>query len=283
MILLNNQLIDQKEINIGIEDRGYQFGDGVYEVVRIYNGKPFRFKDHLIRFERSAKEIKISLQMSISKIEVKILELIKINGLDNGIVYFQVTRGKAPRDHSFPKDTTSILTAYTTEKKRPLEKIENGIKVVSVEDIRWLKCDVKSINLLGNVLAKQHAVENNAGEAIQIRNNIVTEGSSSNFYIIKDKKIYTHPANNLILRGITRNVVEEIATKLEIPFLEKKISLVDVYQAEEAFITSTTSEITPVLQVDDHVISSNPRSITKAIQSEYFKLIDPDLIRVPLL
>ncbi len=274
MILLNDQLISRDAIHIDLEDRGYQFGDGLYEVVRVYKGKPFRFEDHFVRFERSARELRISLPVSLDVIKKKILELIDSNGLAEGIVYFQLTRGVSPRNHAFPEpQVTSILTAYTKEVQRPEKEINNGVKVVTVEDIRWLRCDIKSINLLGNVLAKQYAAENQAKEAIQIRDDRVTEGSASNFFIIKNKEILTHPANNYILRGITRNVVEEIANKLAIPFKEKEFTLEEAYQADEAFITSTTVEIMPVLVINDNQISSKPGMVTKSLQTEFNQFI----------
>ncbi|OEF99618.1 D-amino-acid transaminase [Vulcanibacillus modesticaldus] len=273
MILVNDQFIPRENVHIDIEDRGYQFGDGIYEVIRVYDGKIFRLDQHLLRLERSAKEIKLVLPMSIQEIKEKITKLIAINNLSTGIVYFQVTRGVAPREHSFPNNRVSVLTAYTTEKERPLDKIQNGIKVVTTEDIRWLRCDIKTINLLGNVLAKQFAIENQADETIQIRNNIVTEGSSSNFFIVKNGNLYTHPANNFILKGITRDVVEEIAQKLGIKFIEQEFSLNEVYKADEAFITSTTVEIMPVLQVNDTKISHQPGQITKTLQNEFSKLL----------
>lgn len=273
MILLNDQFLPREEVKIDLEDRGYQFGDGIYEVARVYNGKAFRLDEHLVRLERSAKEIRMTLPLSNGEIKTKILELIAMDNLADGIVYFQVTRGVAPRAHNFPTNVTSVLTAYTKEMPRPIADFQSGVKVVSIEDIRWLRCDIKSLNLLGNVLAKQYAVENQAKEAIQIRNNTVTEGSASNFFIVKDGKIITHPANNFILRGITRDVIEEIANKLGIPFIEKEFSLNEAYKADEAFITSTTMEVTPVIQINDEKIADKPGTISKALQEEFDKLI----------
>ncbi|MFV9510825.1 D-amino-acid transaminase [Tepidibacillus sp. LV47] len=274
MILINDQFMQRnQDTHIDIEDRGYQFGDGIYEVVRVYRGKPFRLDDHLDRFERSAKEIRLPLPMSKGETKLKITQLIEMNNLQDGIVYFQMTRGVAPRNHAFPEKVKPVLTAYTKEFKRPINQLKNGIKVVTVEDIRWLRCDIKSLNLLGNVLAKQYAYDHQAEEAIQIRDNSVTEGSSSNFYIVKDGKIYTHPADHFILKGITRMVVEEISNQLGIPFIENVFSVKDIYRADEAFISSTTQEITPVIQVNDKTISNGPGPIVRAIQAEFEKLI----------
>jgi len=274
IILVNDQFVPRDDVHIDLEDRGYQFGDGIYEVVRVYNGQIFGMEDHLVRFERSAKEIGLKLSMSLEEIKSKITQLVEVNNLSNGIVYFQITRGSAPRNHPFPANSTSVLTAYTKEVERPVAKINNGVKVVTIEDIRWLRCDIKSLNLLGNVLAKQYAVEHQADEALQIRDNIVTEGSSSNFYIIKDGKIITHPADNFILKGITRNVIEKIAQKLNIPFSEELFDLKTALQADEAIISSTTLEVTPVIQINDQKIGNEPGPITKALQKEFENLIN---------
>lgn len=273
MILFNDQILPKEEVHINFEDRGYQFGDGVYEVVNIYNGKPFLLDEHFVRFERSLNEIKISLSVPIKEIKTKIVELINVNNVYNGIVYFQASRGVSPRQHQFPINSDSVLIGYTSEKKRNINKILKGIKVVSTKDIRWLRCDIKSLNLLGNLLAKQYAIENQADEAIQIRDNIITEGSSSNFFIVKNAKLYTHPANNFILKGITRDLVEKIANDLGIPFIEQELTLNEVLSADEAFITSTSIEITPVLQFDDKIISKKSGPVTKVLQEEYFKHI----------
>jgi len=272
-ILYNDNFIDEKELSIKYEDRGYQFGDGIYEVIRIYSGKPLCMDEHLIRLEKSAEGIKLNLSVETINLNNKLKKLISLNNLQDGIIYLQITRGVAARNHAFPLDSKPILIAYTKEIVRPTFEIDNGVQVVTVEDIRWLKCNIKSINLLGNVLAKQHAVEKGAKEAIQVRNNIVTEGSSSNFFIIKDNAIYTHPANNLILRGITRDLVEILAEKLGIPFIEKEFTLEEVLAADEAFITSTTFEITPVLKIDQQLVFKEPGPITRTLQKEFIKLI----------
>lgn len=274
MILINDKLVSREEVTVDIEDRGYQFGDGIYEVVRFYNGKPFKLDEHLIRLERSAKEIRLSLPFPIEVVKMKTIELAEKNSLNNGIIYMQITRGIAPRNHAFPQEAKSILTAYTKEIKDNKQDSLVGIKVITVDDIRWLRCDIKSINLLGNVLAKQQAIENGAKEAIQIRNGSITEGSSSNFFIIKDGKIYTHPANNLILRGITRDVIESIAKAKAIPFVEGEFSLEDVYNADEAFVASTTFEITPVIQINNIKLSDEIGPITKVLLEEFNRIVN---------
>lgn len=271
--LYNGSFVKKEELAVNYEDRGYQFGDGIYEVIRVYDGKPFWMKEHMTRLAKSAEGIKLNHSLIIDNLNEKLNELIQLNNLQEGIIYLQITRGVAPRNHAFPLHSDSILIAYTKELDRPVHDLNHGVNVVTVEDIRWLRCNIKSINLLGNVLAKQHAVEKGAKEAIQIRNNIVTEGSSTNFYIVKEKKIITHPANNLILRGITRDVVESLAEQLKIAFIEKEFTLEEALTADEAFITSTTIEITPVLQIDEQKIDKEPGPITKSLQNEFIKLI----------
>lgn len=272
-VLYNGNFIDKEKLSVNYEDRGYQFGDGIYEVIRIYNRKPLYMDQHLTRLEKSADGIRLNLPTETIKLNEQLNQLIKLNNLQDGIIYLQVTRGVAVRNHAFPLDSKPILIAYTKEISRPSYEIDNGVKVVTIEDIRWLKCNIKSINLLGNVLAKQYAVEKGAREAIQIRNGIITEGSASNFFIIKDKKIFTHPANNLILRGITRDIVADFTEKLDIPFIEKEFTLEEALTADEAFITSTTQEIMPVLTIDDKQLDTKPGEITRRLQTEYLKLI----------
>lgn len=272
-VLYNENFIGREELSVNFEDRGYQFGDGIYEVIRIYNGKPLCMLEHLARLEKGAEGIRLNLTTETIKLNEQLNKLIELNNLQDGIVYLQVTRGVAVRNHAFPLDSKPVLVAYTKEIERPAYEIDNGVKVVTVEDIRWLKCNIKSINLLGNVLAKQYAVEKGAREAIQIRNDVITEGSASNFFIIRDKSIYTHPANNLILRGITRDLVESFAEKLGIPFIEKEFSLRAALSSDEAFITSTTQEIMPVLAIDGKQISEKPGEVTRSLQAEYLNLM----------
>src|SRR5699024_1279583 len=204
MILWNNQLMKREPI-VDIEDRGYQFGDGVYEVIAIYNGKLFLFDEHMERLERSAKEIQLTLPCSASELKQKVIELVDRNKLQDGVVYLQISRGVATRWHAYPdKETESVLVAYTIEEKTMTEEEDHGAKAILTPDIRWLRCDIKALNLLPNAMAKQKAIEAGAVEAILHREDNVTEASSSNVFIVKNNKVLTHPANNLILNGITR-------------------------------------------------------------------------------
>ncbi|RXT07878.1 D-amino-acid transaminase [Ammoniphilus sp. CFH 90114] len=270
MILLNDRFIEDAEDSINIEDRGYQFGDGVYEVIRVYNGGCFRLNAHIHRLEQSASKIKMTLPFSSEEVSNRLLELVKRNGLQDGNIYIQVTRGVAPRTHHFPYQSTPVVVAYTQETKRPIEQNKHGIKAILSEDIRWHRCDIKSLNLLGNVLAKQAAKESGCEEAILHRGNIVSEGSSTNVFIVKNELIYTHPANNLILEGITRAEVFRLAREITREIIEEPISVKELLNADEVFVTSTTMEIAPVIQVDQEVIGNgSPGPVTQMLQKVY--------------
>lgn len=206
---LNGEFVSPSEAKVSYNDRGYVFGDGIYEYIRVYNGKLFTVTEHYERFLRSANEIGLDLNYSVEELIELSRKLVDMNQIETGAIYIQATRGVAERNHSFPTpEVEPAIVAYTKSYDRPYDHLENGVNGVTVEDIRWLRCDIKSLNLLGNVLAKEYAVKYNAVEAIQHRGETVTEGSSSNAYAIKDGVIYTHPINNYILNGITRIVIK---------------------------------------------------------------------------
>lgn len=275
MILYNDQLAEREDVRVDIEDRGYQFGDGVYEVVSIYNKKVFRLREHLERFEYSANQLGITLPVSLSTLENNLYKLIDTEQVVNGQIYFQVTRGYAPRNHPFPIGAKPVLTGYATFKPRPVEQMKKGVSAILTEDIRWLRCDIKSLNLLGSVLAKQKAAEQGAYEAIQHRDGVVTEGSASNLFIIKKGKLHTHPLGNLILGGITRIVVLECAAKLGIEVIEQPFTLQDLEQADEVFITSTTSEIMPIVAIGGKKVKDGiPGNMTRQLQEQYQSTIN---------
>lgn len=269
-ILFNDKLIARDEARVDVEDRGYQFGDGVYEVIRVYGGQLFCLDEHLDRLERSAQEIRLPLPYSREQAKRLLLQLIEANQLKDGYVYVQITRGTAPRDHAFPTKSEPVLTAYTVEAERPTELMKNGIRAITQEDIRWLRCDIKSLNLLGAVLAKQAAVDAGAQEAILHRNGTVTEGSATNVFIVKNGIMWTHPANHLILHGITRAVTLKLAEKEGIPVREEAFSLEALRSADEVFITSTTKEIVPVVEVDGIPVSmGQPGWVTRKLQQAF--------------
>lgn len=273
-ILFNGNMIEEGN-SINIEDRGYQFGDGIYEVIGIYNNTFFKMTEHLQRLERSAKEVKIKLPYSLDQIKSKLEQLLMENNVLNGIVYLQISRGVAPRNHPFPQPTVDpVIIAYTKTMEQPKKEQNEGINCILTDDIRWLRCDIKSLNLLGNVLAKQKAFENGCFEAIFHRGDIVTEGSSTNFFIVKDEQVYTHPANNFILNGITRGTVLEICNVMGLRVVEEPFTIDQLYEADEAFISGTYIDLVPVNNVDAKEIGSGkPGPITKKIQEKFNTLI----------
>ncbi|MGD8191592.1 D-amino-acid transaminase [Brevibacillus ginsengisoli] len=260
------------------EDRGYQFGDGIYEVVRIYRGKLFLWEEHLSRLVRSSKELSLTLPHSPDELMSIVHMLISKSSLgerDDAILYLQITRGVAPRQFEFPTvDTKPTITAYVSKKARPLSQFQRGIKAITANDIRWLRCDIKSLNLLGAVMAKQQAKEQGADDAIMHRDGIVTEGSSSNVFVVKDGTLYTHPETNLILHGITRKTVLQLAATLQIPVQETAFNLEFLRAADEVFITATTSEITPVVLLDGQPVANGEAgSVVKQLQFAYTQYV----------
>ncbi|MBO8156254.1 MAG: D-amino-acid transaminase [Bacillaceae bacterium] len=272
-VWVNDQLIRRDKAVVDMEDRGYQFGDGVYEVVRMYNGAFFMLPEHLERLQNSLKEIGISYDVKEQRVAEKLKEIMKKNDVTDGAVYMQITRGAAPRNHSFPDQPNPVFTAYPIPVKRPVEAQENGVQMTLVEDMRWLRCDIKSLNLLWNAMAKQKAKEKGCFESLFYRNeNHITEGSSSNFFGVKNGVIYTHPANPYILNGITRRAVLNICQENQFPYEEKVLTLNDVKQLDEAFITSTTAEVMPITAIDDITVGNGePGPVTRKLQKLFFE------------
>lgn len=255
VVLMNDDWKPRDQAFVDIEDRGYQFGDGIYEVIRTYDGKMFMASEHVHRLERSAREIGLTLPYPRARLIGHLEELISRNGLKEGFIYVQITRGSAPRMHHFPqKLTPPQLVAYTKDAQRPVELQQNGVRAILTPDIRWLRCDIKTINLLGNVLAKEEAAKQNAYEAILHREHTVTEGSSTNVFIVQDGVLYTHPATHLILNGITRQKVIALCRKLKLDIREQPFTVAELLRADEVFITSTTNEIMPVIRINEKEI-----------------------------
>jgi len=264
------RLIDRKDAKTDVEDRGYTFGDGVYEVFRVYRGVVFEAQRHWERFVRSARELRIALPYTIDELQRGIEELVQADRLAEGIVYLQLTRGVAPRAHPFPADAKPVLTAFTKPIAKPENELRTGCKVVVQPDIRWLRCDIKSLNLLPNLLAKQAAVEAGASEAVLHRDGVVTEGSSSNFAIVKDGVVRTHPANHLILHGITRAVALDLANELGVPVSLEPFTLEEAKAADEAFLMGTTVEIMPVVSFDGAPVGGGtPGPVTRKLQEAF--------------
>ncbi len=276
MLLWNGKLVEEDQVRVSYRDRGYYFGDGIYEVFRLYNGILFEKEAHLDRLYNSLREIKIELPWSREQLSGMVDELAATLGQQDGILYIQFTRGEAKRAHIFPEVCEAVMLGYCEPLVRPADSIENGIEAITLEDIRWLRCHIKSLNLLANTLAKQEAVEAGAKEAILIRSDdTVTECTASNLLIVKDGIIYTHPNGNLILDGITKQVVKRLAHQLDIPYVEQAFSKQQLMDADEVFLTSTTMEATPIISIDGRPVGTGtPGVVTQRLQVAYVELVE---------
>jgi D-alanine transaminase len=272
---VNGRYVPHRSASVHIEDRGYQFADGVYEVVAVANGRLIDGGPHLERLERSLRELRMTLPMGRRALELVMREVVRRNGVDNGIIYLQMTRGVAPRDHAFPAraETQVVMTARRT-RPQSARIAEDGVKAITMPDIRWQRCDIKSVSLLPNILAKQQAKEAGAYEAWLVdRNGMVTEGSSTNAWIVtRDGQLVTRSIENAILAGITRMAVLEMARAEGLSLVERPFSVGEAKAAREAFVTSTSSYVTPVTQIDDHVIANGkPGSISLKLRDRYIR------------
>lgn len=272
-IYLNGNLIPKMDAAISPEDRGFNFADGIYEVIKYYGGKPFRYADHMERLRRSLREVRIDFD-GLDQFEAVFQTLLEQNGLDNqeAGIYLQITRGSHTRIHRFPGNTKPTVYATAFPFASKWDQLENGVKVITAEDIRWLRCDIKSISLLPNVLYAQKADEQNAAEAIFIRNSIVTEGTHSSFMAVKNGVVYTHPDSNLILPSITKRVILEICRENNIQVVEEGIPASELATMDEMMIVGTGSEVTPVVQLDENVVGNGKSGpVTLFIQEKFFE------------
>ena len=274
-VYLNGEFVLRDEAKISPDDRGFIFADGVYEVTKYYNGKPFRFDDHIKRLERSLNELNIEFD-GIDVIGKVSFELLEKNNLLNkhAGIYLQITRGQHKRVHHFPEELTPSIYMFAFPLPTAIEKLEKGIKVITHEDIRWQRCDIKSISLLPNTMLYNKAVENGAGECVLIRDGSVSEATHSSVLAIKDGMVITRPLSNLILPGITRNVILEICMRNNIPFEERLFTEKELFEMDELMVTGTGSEVVPVVQVNDKDIGNKkPGEITRFIQKKFFELV----------
>lgn len=271
IILSQDKFIHKDALQFPIEERGLQFGDGVYEVIRIYRGQAYLLDEHIARLYRSLEAIQIQLKMTAADIKEYLIHLIHVNEMhEDGFIYLQITRGIAERNHPFPQDAEPNLYAYIKKRERPLELIENGVKTITLPDERWDNCYIKTLNLLPNVLAKQKAAEQDAYEAILHRNETITEGSASNIFLVKDGEVYTHPESKQILNGCVRTTVIKLANEIELPVFEQAFTLADITQADEMFLTSSISEVIPIVQINEEKIADGRRGqIVKKLQAAY--------------
>lgn len=277
-VLWNEEIVDESEVKIDIEDRGYQFGDGIYEVIRIYDGYMYMEKEHLDRLWVSAEKIRMTLPFTREELSQRLHRLAQEVGLENARVYFQVTRGTAkPRLHDFPdpKEVQPVLMADIQPASRPSAKQNIGIRAGFVEDKRWLHCDIKSISLLGNIMALDEAQQKGYDEAVLVRDGIVTEASASNLWMVKDKVLYTHPDGNLVLPGIAKIKIRELVKALGIELKEVTFTEKELLAADECFKTSSVAEIMPIIEIDNQTIGDGtPGKVTKKLLNAYIESVN---------
>ncbi len=270
---INGRYLHHRDALVHMEDRGYQFSDGVYEVMAFYNRHLLDETLHMKRLQRSLRELNIALPMSGKALALVMQELIAANDRTDGTLYIQISRGVAKRDHPFPAAVKPSIAMAVTGPKTPKEKeVKKGVSVVTVREQRWARRDIKSISLLANVLAKQEATAAGAREAWLVDGKgMVSEGAVSNNAIVNAKgEIITHPADQNILGGITRDVVLTLARKAELKVMERPFSLQEAFAAKEAFLTSTTSNILPVVRIDGNMVADgNPGPVTLKLLALY--------------
>lgn len=264
MVFLNGELVPYGEAKISVEDRGFNFADGLYEVTRIVGGRPFRVEDHLDRLEAGARSLEIEIPSTRADLLEAITSVAAANGIGEGIVYLRLTRGPAPRGHAFPEAPNPTLVMLARPLAAPSrEDYEAGVAVVTAPDLRWGYCEVKTIGLLPNVLAFQRARSEGGFEAVLVRDGIVTEGSHTSVFCVRGDKVYTHPVDN-ILPGITRRYLIEVLRSEDVEVVELGIPVDEFRRADEIFLTGTTTAVLPVTRLDgDAVGSGRPGEITR--------------------
>jgi len=260
IVYVNGQFVPLSRATVSVLDRGFIFGDGIYEVVPIYSGKPFRMKEHLDRLERSLAKIEIESPFSRKEWESLVEEIIKRAAIEGpcSMVYIQVTRGVAKRDHAFPspKVPPTVFAMVSPMAPPTQQQRQEGLKVISIDDERWLHCDIKSVSLLGNVLAKQAAVNAGVDEVVQFRDGNMTEGASCNIWVVKDGKVIAPPKDNLVLEGIRYGLIQELCEELGIELVLRKVAKEEVAAADELLLTSATKEVLPVVIFDGKPVGS---------------------------
>jgi D-alanine transaminase len=271
VVYVNGSYVPENEGKVSIFDRGFLFADGIYEVTAVINGKLVDYEPHAERLERSLNEISMAWPCSKAELRQMHEELIKRNKLDEGIIYIQVTRGAADRDFKFPKEAKSTLIGFTQVQKL----LENpnapaGVKVVTLPDIRWARRDIKSVMLLAPVLGKQRAYEQGAFEAWMVEDGKVTEGTSSNAYIVKDGKVITRPLSNSILAGCTRRSLFRMAKEEGVVIEERLFTPEEAYAADEAFLTSASNFVLPIVEIDGKRIGGGqPGPVVRKLRDIY--------------
>ena len=275
---VNGRFCPLAEAVVSVEDRGYQFADGVYEVVATYGGCPYALEPHLARLQGNLEALHLPLDVRDYGLRAKLMEGIERSGFGETLVYIQVTRGVAPRRHEFPavSVTPTVVMTFKELHRLPRDLYDRGVEVISTADLRWKRCDIKSIALLPNILAKQAAAQAGAFEALLVdAEGRVTEGASTTAFCIQAGRLYTAPIGPHILPSITRGILLDLARKLGLPIDEEFCMLEQFKAADEVFLAGTTTEAMPVVQIDDAIIGDGaPRPITRQIRAAFLESLE---------
>ncbi len=271
--IFNGKIIPKEEIRISFNDRGYHFGDGLYEVIRVYDRKMFMFTEHFNRLENGAKKIHLTLPFTKSNLQEQFQQLINTNEVTEGEIYFQISRGiVSPRQHLIPQDDniSPVYLAYTIPIERPIAMQKDGITATIIEDRRWLQCDIKSLSLIGNILSLDEAARKGFDDAILQRDGKITEASASNVWFVIDDVLYTHPDGNLVLPGITKLQILKLARANGITIRETPLQVTQLDKITECFISNSIYEIVPVISIDGKPVGDGQRGrLTKKMQALY--------------
>ncbi|MHB8354539.1 MAG: D-amino acid aminotransferase [Burkholderiales bacterium] len=270
-VYLNGRFMPMEQAQVPVMDRGFIFGDGVYEVIPVYDRIPLALDRHLDRLTRSLAGVRITNPLSRTDWETLVRELITREPAANQSIYLHITRGVAPRDHAFPREATpTVLAMAKPMAPPPSQWLTEGIKAITHEDFRWLKCDLKTTSLLANILLRQMAVEADATECLLIRDGYLTEGAASNAMVVVDGVLLAPPRNHLLLPGITYDLVLEIAAKHGIPFEERPVTEAELRRASEIMMTSSTREIVPITTLDGQPVGNGrPGPVSQKLLSLY--------------
>ena len=275
MVFLNGDYMRLADAKISVLDRGFIFGDGIYDVVPAYKGKAFRMDEHLDRLERSLQLIELQTDYTKNDWELVVLDMLaRVGRGQDCMVYIQVTRGPAKRDHAFPANSTPTIFCMVMPFERPTVQREQGLSAIGVPDVRWLNCHIKSISLLGNVLARQQAVDAGVDDVIQFRDGYLTEASAANIWVVKDGVLLAPPRNHLILEGIRYRLLEDLAAQSGIPFEARPISEAEVEHADELMLSSATKEVLPITHYNGKAVGgAQPGPVYQALRAGYDQLI----------
>ncbi|MGE8659832.1 MAG: D-amino acid aminotransferase [Achromobacter sp.] len=271
-VYLNGEFLRVDEAKVSVLDRGFIFGDGIYEVVPVYQGNAFRMAEHLDRLDRSLAALRIAQPFDRGGWINLIQQLLDRTNLDTCIVYLQVTRGVAKRDHAFPSPAVAPTVFGMVSAWAPPAAAARaqGLSAISIPDERWLHCEIKSVSLLGNVLARQQAVDAHVDEVLQFRDGFLTEGSSTNIWVVAGGKLLAPPKNNLILEGIRYGLMGELAAEAGIPFEARRLSQDEVVQADELMLSSATKEVLPIVSLDGRPVGSGkPGPVYEQLRAGY--------------